>query len=155
VDIGSVQKLGALPMDLPSVGEDPLDKWGIKVPSAPLNDARPDPKAARPGTPRAPEAAEPNFVGTWTGRFRVGAAQVIQIVRFTGDGHYEGASKITGPRGTTVVQDAGTYSVDGKRLVLKSSVTGTTLVRPFQVNGDAVDVEMQDVGQTVTFRRTN
>ena len=50
--------------------------------------------------------------------------------------------------------DSGTYTVDKKRLILKSSVTGRTLVRPYQVNGDAVDIDMQEVGQTVTFRRT-
>ncbi|HEX5270228.1 MAG TPA: hypothetical protein VFW33_07075 [Gemmataceae bacterium] len=154
VDVGAVQKLGALPMDLPNLGEDPLDKWGIKVPAAQPADARPGADAPRAAGPKAPEAAEPNFVGTWGCRFVVNGVQVAQVVRFTAEGRYEGASKLVGPRGTSVIEDSGTYSVDRKQLVLKSSVTGVTLVRPYRVNGDGVDIEMQEVGQTVTFRRT-
>jgi hypothetical protein len=155
VDIDAVQKLGALPMDLPSVGEDPLDKWGVKVPTGQPNEVRPNANTPRPPAPKSPAAAEPNFVGTWTCRFVCNGVQVTHVVTCTEDGRYEGASKIVGPRGTSVVKDSGTYSVDKKRLILRSSVTGMTLMRPFRVNGDAVDIYMKEVGQTVTFHRAN
>jgi hypothetical protein len=48
VDIALVQKMGALPMDLPGVGEDPLDKWGIKMPAVQLTETRANTNTPRP-----------------------------------------------------------------------------------------------------------
>ena len=31
--VSKFHKAGAIPMDLPAVGEDPLEKWGIKMPN--------------------------------------------------------------------------------------------------------------------------
>jgi hypothetical protein len=156
VDIAQIQKQGALPMDLPSVGEDPLDKWGIKMPAVQLGENRPNPNPnpQQPNpTPNRPKA-DFNFVGTWATRFVIKGVQVAQLVKFTNDGHYESASKFSGPGGTTSQADSGTYSVTHNRMVLKSEVTGQTLVRPFQPkSADSVEVEVEEIGQTVTFSR--
>jgi hypothetical protein len=96
---------------------------------------------------------ETNFVGTWTCGFVFNGVKVTQVIKFTNDGRYEGVSKLTGPRGTTAVEDSGTWSVNKTGLVLKSTVTSMALVRHFEPNGDMVDIEMQEVGQTVTFSR--
>jgi hypothetical protein len=84
----------------------------------------------------------------------VKGVQVVQLIKFTNDGRYEGASKFSGPGGTTSQADSGTYSVVKNRMILKSEVTGVTLVRPFQPkSADSVEVEVEEIGQTVTFSR--
>ncbi len=153
VDIALVQKLGALPMDLPGVGEDPLEKWGIKMPGPSVTETRPNTnQQTQVPVPQQP-AGEFHVVGMWNARFFFKGVQVVQVVKFTEDGKYEGLSVFTGPRGTNNVEDAGTYTVSKNTLILKSRVFGNTLVRHFEPNGDKVDIEMQEVGQTVTFSR--
>jgi hypothetical protein len=154
VDIALVQHQGALPMDLPGVGEDPLDKWGVKMPAVQLNETRPNNNTQQPTpTPRQPKAAEVNLVGVWTGRFNYNGVRVTQVIKLTNDGRYEGVSKMSGPARVISVADSGAYSVVKDKLILKSEVTGVRLVREFQKNGDSVDVEIEEVGQTVTFSR--
>jgi hypothetical protein len=155
VDIALVQKQGALPMDLPSVGEDPLEKWGIKMPAVQVSEARPNNNRPQPNAgPRQPNTTELNIAGTWTSKFILNGVMVAQIIKFTENGRYEGVSKFTGPGGSNSVADSGAYSVVKNRIILKSEVTGVTLVRLYVVvNGDTVNVEVEEIGQTVTFSR--
>jgi hypothetical protein len=146
VEIAQVQKLGAFPIDLPGVGEDPLDKWGIKMPATNPNEARPQ---QAPG----PQQGGGTLVGVWKATFFVRDTKVTQVIEFTADGSYAGLNVVFGPRGPETTRDSGTYTLGKNTVTLQSQVTGRTLVRRFEARGTDFEVEMQEVGQTVLFQK--
>ena len=149
VEIAAMQKLGAFPMDLPSVGEDPLDKWGIKMPTANLIDPQPQPQKKD----QTPTSGEKSIVGTWKTTFVSNGLRFSQVTEFTNTGAYSGVTTVTGPRGTASTADSGTYTVTKDSLTIKSRTTGMTLVRKLELKVDEFQVEVAEVGQTVIFKR--
>jgi hypothetical protein len=149
VDIAAIQKLGAFPMDLPNVGEDPLDKWGIKMPTTKPNEVQPKQAPSPPQT----VVADKSIVGTWKTVFAFQASRITQVIEFTASGGYSAVNVIAGPRGTETTSDSGTYALEKNLLTLKSRATGVTLVRKFESKGEDFQVEVQEVGQTVLFKK--
>jgi hypothetical protein len=149
VEIAAMQKQGAFPIDLPNVGEDPLDKWGIKMPTVTANDPLP-PKMQDTQEPTAVEKA---IVGTWKTSFLANGKRFSQMTEFTSKGTYSGVTLITTPQGTTSSADSGTYTVTKNALTIHSRVLGVTLVRKLELKGEEFQVELQEVGQTVIFKR--
>ena len=157
--VSKYHKAGAIPMDLPSVGEDPLEKWGIKMPN-PLPAAAPNRKPAPapertpapPGEERpSPQAADP-MLGTWVTKFTANGVQVGGAAIFKEDGGFEGAWVFTEAGGKRTVEDTGTWSVAGNKLTIKGDTTGT-VVRKFERRGDTIKIEIEEMGLIVTFAR--
>lgn len=156
--VSKYHKAGAIPMDLPTVGEDPLEKWGIKMPN-PLPAPAPAPnRNPAPGNPApdrenapAPQNADP-MLGTWVTKFTANGAQVGGAAIFKEDGGFEGAWVFTDANGKRTVEDTGTWGVTGNKLTIKGDTTGT-VVRRFERKGDTIKMEIEEMGLIVTFTR--
>ena len=146
VVIGKLQRAGAVAMDLPAVGEDALDKWGIHMPAQGPNPA-PGPNP-NPG-PRP--AADP-LHGTWVTKFTANGMTVGGAAIFKENNGFEGAWVFADATGRRTVEDTGTYSVNGNQLTIRGEKTGT-VVRRFQVRGDEARMELAEFGLIVTFTR--
>ena len=160
--VSKYHKAGAIPMDLPGVGEDPLEKWGIKMPNPlPANPApnrapnrNPAPERA-PAPDREDAPAPPNadpMLGTWVTKFTANGTQVGGAAIFKEDGGFEGAWIFSDAAGKRTVEDTGTWSVAGNRLTIKGDTTGT-VVRKFERKGDTIKMEIEEMGLIVTFSR--
>ncbi len=160
--VSKYHKAGAIPMDLPGVGEDPLEKWGIKMPNPlPANPApnrapnrNPAPERA-PAPDREDAPAPPNadpMLGTWVTKFTANGTQVGGAAIFKEDGGFEGAWVFSDAAGKRTVEDTGTWSVAGNRLTIKGDTTGT-VVRKFERKGDTIKMEIEEMGLIVTFTR--
>lgn len=143
------QKAGAIPMDLPPVGEDPLEKWGIKMPN-PLPDRTPAPDQNDGGRPTF-QAAD-SIIGTWVTKFYLNRALVCGAAIFKENGGFEGAWVFVDGNGKRTVEDVGTWTVSGNKLTINGEKQGT-VVRRFQLKGDAIKIEIAEMGGIVTFNR--
>ena len=143
------QKAGAIPMDLPPVGEDPLEKWGIKMPN-PLPDRTPTPDPNGGGRP-TPPAAEP-IIGTWVTKFTHNGVLVSGAAIFKENGGFEGAWVFVDDNGKRTVDDVGTWTVSGNKLTINGEKHGT-VVRRFVLKGDSINMEIVEMGGIVTFTR--
>ena len=114
-NIAKLHKTGAVPMDLPSVGEDPLDKWGVKMPA--LRAAKAEPPA-RPTTADNPQPAPAQAlpVGSWTTLFQVNGVLIGGALILKADGGFEGGWVAKGPNGTKQITDSGTWSLNGAQV---------------------------------------
>ena len=54
--------------------------------------------------------------------------------------------------GTRSVEDSGTWSVKGNKLTIKGETSGT-VVRKFELKGDSIKMEIEEMGLIVTFTR--
>jgi hypothetical protein len=143
------QKAGAIPMDLPPVGEDPLEKWGIKMPN-PLPAPTPTPDRNDGGRP-TPQATD-SIVGTWVTKFNLNRTLVTGAAIFKENGGFEGAWVFVDDNGKRTADDVGTWSVSGNRLTINGEKRGT-VIRRFELKGDALKIEVAEMGGIVTFVR--
>jgi hypothetical protein len=145
--VSKYQKLGAIPIDLPPVGEDPLEKWGIKMPTAVVNRNNPTPNQNNP----VPSTGD-TIVGMWVTRFNLNGGTVGGAALFKQDGAFEGAWVRNDATGKRTSDDTGTWTINGNKLTIKGDKTGT-VVRPFELKGDILKLEIAEFGGVVTFTR--
>ena len=156
--IAKFHKQGAVPIDLPNVGEDPLDKWGVKMPTPQVNRGEPAPTTTRPagntngGNNRQPAQAQNPAVGAWKTSFKANGMQVVGVAILKADGSGEFAWVMKGSGGTSQVTDTGTWSLRGNQLTIRGDSSGT-VVRTVAIDGDQIDMELAEFGMTVTFHR--
>ena len=144
--VAKLQKNGAVPMDLPGVGEDPLEKWGIKMPKQ-LPGA-----GQKGGENPGPRPVASPLVGTWTTVFNANGVKVAGLAIFQDGGGFEGVWVFGEGPGRRVVSDTGTWSVDGNDLTIKGNNNGT-VVRRFETKGDVVRMELKEFKSVVIFNR--
>ena len=163
--VSKYHKAGAIPMDLPGVGEDPLEKWGIKMPNplaadpaprrtpAPGSNPERNPAPTPPGEERpAPQRVNP-LVGTWTTKFLANGVGVGGVATFKEDGGFLGGWVFAEDGGSRTSEDTGTWSVKGNKLTIKGDTTGT-VVRKFELKGETIKMEIEEMGLIVTFTRS-
>ncbi|OWK39671.1 hypothetical protein FRUB_05561 [Fimbriiglobus ruber] len=153
VMVSKLHKAGAVPMDLPNVGEDPLEKWGIKMPNplAVQNQNQNADVVKNDGNPAPRRAVDP-IVGTWTAVFNANGLKVVGVAMFKEGGAFEGAWVFGDGVGRRVSSDTGSWSVNGNNLTIKGDNSGT-VVRRFEAKGDEVKMELKEFGLVVTFTR--
>jgi Lipocalin-like domain len=157
--IAKLHKTGAVPMDLPSVGEDPLEKWGVKMPTPQVNRTEPTPtNNTRPtgntngGNNRQPAQAQNAVVGTWKTTFKANGMQMVGVAILNADGTGEYAWVMKGPQGNSQMSDTGTWTLKGNKLTIRATENGT-VVRTVSLDGDQMDMTLDEFGMTVTFHR--
>ena len=152
-NIAKLHKNGAVPMDLPSVGEDPLDKWGVRMPTPPAARAEQPARPAGGGNNRQPAPAQDTAIGSWTTLFQVNGLAVGGALILKADGGFEGGWVVKGPNGTKQITDAGTWSLNGNQLTIRGNTTGS-VVRTIKVNGNKMEMHLAEFGNiTVTWTR--
>ncbi|MDB5310600.1 MAG: hhoB 1 [Gemmataceae bacterium] len=92
------------------------------------------------------------FVGTWKGVAFVNGIRFTHVVTFNADGTFAGVIAATGPGGTQTVSDTGTYKFTAGKLTIFGKQTGT-VNRTYKADGDTVEVDLQELGTTMTFAR--
>jgi hypothetical protein len=163
--IAKLHKTGAVPMDLPSVGEDPLEKWGVKMPTPQVNRTEPTTNTTRPtntntgnnsgnngNNNRHPAQAQNSVVGTWKTSFKTNGIQMVGVAILKSDGTGEYAWVMKGPNGNSQTSDTGTWSLKGNKLTIRADENGT-VVRTIALDGNQMDMELAEFGMTVTFHR--
>ncbi|CAN5198375.1 hypothetical protein BH11PLA2_BH11PLA2_47900 [soil metagenome] len=165
--IAKLNKMGAVSMDLPNVGEDPLDKWGIKMPTPQVNqDRQPNTNASRNtnantgnngGNNNRPQPApvQNTVVGTWTTKFQSNGMTVAGVAILKADGTGEYGWAIQGPNGVEKLADTGTWKIKGKKLIVTGDTNGITVTRPISLDGDSMEMELAEFGVTATWTRKN
>ena len=152
-NIAKLHKKGAVPMDLPSVGEDPLDKWGVKMPAPPATRTEQPARPAAGNNPQ-PALAQNNPVGSWTTLFRVNGLMVGGALILKADGGFEGGWVVKGPNGTKQITDTGTWNLNGDKLTIRGKTTGS-VVRTIKVNGSNMEMYLAEFGNmVVTWTRS-
>ena len=92
------------------------------------------------------------MVGTWVTKFNFNGATVGGAAILKENGGFEGAWVFSDGNGKRTVEDTGTWSVNGNKLTIKCDKTGT-VVRQFELRGDAMKMEIAEMGGVVTFAR--
>jgi Transglutaminase-like superfamily len=158
ISINQMQKLGALPIDLPNVGEDPLEKWGIKMPGANVQgggnmERQPNNGGGNGGGGNAPQNQK-SMVGTWRMSVNFMGGRISQAIEFKANGTFQATSRAELNGMTSDVSDTGKWALEGNRLTIVGDETGT-VVRSIKMaaDGDSCDINMAELGGTVKFTR--
>lgn len=115
VDIKKLHKQGVHPIDLPTLGADSLEKWGIKAPAqnqvvvdTPRTNTNTNPNP----NPQPQPAQVNNIVGVWGTVYAVNGVQIFQVCELTADGNFVVIAEANGQR----ITKNGTYTVTGNKL---------------------------------------
>jgi hypothetical protein len=154
VIIKDAQKLGALPIDLPNVGEDPLEKWGIKMPGT-----NPTPAPApNGGEAPAPMANRQPILGVW--KMSVNAplngvpVSCQQVIEFKADGTFQAVARINVNGQQSDTEDTGTWSMRGETLTIEGNDTGRVVRKvKFAEDGNSCTIFMKEFGMDVKFTK--
>lgn len=92
------------------------------------------------------------MVGKWTMTYSANGVTVSQVIEFKKDGTWEGSTTLTTRLGSETTDDTGTWKLKGDKLTVRGKTTGT-VTRAITLDGDEADIEMTELGATVTFRR--
>lgn len=99
------------------------------------------------------EAKVDPLVGTWKMSTVVNGLTITQVIVFAADGTWAGTSTKSNGYQSEVTEDTGTWKLAKGKLTLAGKTTGT-VVRAISLNGDTAEVEVDEINQVVTFRRT-
>jgi hypothetical protein len=153
--ISKYHKSGAIPMDLPGVGEDPLEKWGIKMPAAANQQGRGNAGQTADrngGAMPAPANNESPLVGGWVAKFNTQGITVTGLAIFRADGGFEGKWINEFNGGKTESGDTGTWSINGNVITIKGDNTGT-VERRIELKGDSMQMELKEMNVIVTWQK--
>lgn len=93
-----------------------------------------------------------SLVGVWKMTTTVNGSRLTQIIEFKKDGTWEAANTWNSAYGNNRLTDTGTWTRDKNTLTLRGKTTGL-VVRKLVPKGDELEIEMDEIGQTVTFTR--
>jgi tetratricopeptide (TPR) repeat protein len=95
--------------------------------------------------------AEP-IVGVWKMTTFANGVKITQVIEFKADGTFEGVTVVSSEFGSDKVSDTGTWKLEKGKLTVRGKDTGT-VVRKITLDGDEAQIEMDELGKTVTFSR--
>lgn len=96
-------------------------------------------------------AADP-LIGVWKMTTFAAGMKISQTITFKGDGSFEAVSTTTTEFGSSTISDTGTWKMEKGKLTIRGKETGT-VVRKIALDGDDAQVEVEELGKTVTFSR--
>lgn len=114
--------------------------------------AEADRKAAEALGFKFEKAAQNPLVGTWTGTYNSGFLKVTEVITFHANGTFDITITQVGPVATNKTTDTGTWSTTKTTLTFNAKKLGK-FVRPFELNGDNLDIEVEERGFTIHFTR--
>jgi tetratricopeptide (TPR) repeat protein len=96
--------------------------------------------------------ADGSLLGVWKMTTFANGLKVSQTIEFKKDGTFAAVSTTTSGFGGTTISDTGTWKLEKGKLTVRGKETGT-VVRKISIDGDDAQIEMDELGKTVTFSR--
>lgn len=110
-------------------------------------------KVERKGQGADTPAAD-SIVGKWAMTCSANGVTISQVIEFNADGTWEGSTTLSTQYGSETKSDTGTWKLNREKdkLTVRGKATGT-VVRTISLDGDEADIDMTELGVTVTFKR--
>jgi hypothetical protein len=114
VEIKKLHKLGVHPIDLPTLGADSLEKWGIKAPAqnAAVTDPRPNANTNTNPQPQPAPVQQHPIVGVWATVYTLNGVRVVQACEMAADGTFAVVAEANGQQ----IVKSGTWTVNGNKV---------------------------------------
>lgn len=109
----------------------------------------------KPERPETAPAALPvdALVGTWKATFDTGMGKITQVLTFKDDGTWIGSATTVADGHTDVLKDVGTYKLGDGELTLVGTITRTVTRQIVARDARTMEVELKEIGATVTFTK--
>ncbi len=151
VEVQQLQAQGIRPLELPPVEPDFLDRLGYRFQRPSSHLSQPAPAGRRTSRSPAPEPTQ-WLQGDWVGVGHLDDVRIRLGFSFRGNS-YVMVLYLDRGRRTQKLEDAGTFHIQGRKVVFRSKVYEETVAREFRMQGDRLMLFVRELGMWISLRR--